>query len=99
MALCVRLFATGMLRGRPGEPLLVPVHIDLNRAGLPELMALPGIGRVRAEAIILHRVRHGPFRRVEDVQQVDGIGRSTAAGLATFARVGRGSQTPRARLP
>ena len=99
MALCVRLFAIWMLHGRPAEPLLLPVHIDLNWAGIPELMALPGIGRARAEAIILHRVRHGPFRRVEELQQVDGIGPETAAGLATFARVGRGSQTPRARLP
>lgn len=99
MALCVRLFATGMLHGRPAQPLLVPVHIDLNRAGLPELMALPGIGRVRAEAIILHRVRYGPFRRVEELQQVDGIGPATAAGLEPFATVGRGSQTSRARLP
>ena len=99
MALCVRLFALGVLHRRPQETLLTPVGVDLNLAGVPELMALPGIGRARAEAIVLHRVRHGPFRRVEELQQVDGIGPETAAGLAPFARVGRGSQTPRPRLP
>ncbi len=84
MALCVRLFAAGMLTGRRGGPIVIPVRIDLNRAPLAELMALPGIGHVRAEAIILHRVRHGPFRRLEDLRSVDGIGPETVAELVPF---------------
>ncbi len=91
MALCVRLFAAGMLTGRRGGPIAIPVRIDLNRAPLAELMALPGIGRVRAEAIILHRVRHGPFRRFEDLRSVDGIGPGTVAELMSFAVLGGNS--------
>jgi competence ComEA-like helix-hairpin-helix protein len=83
----VRLFAAGMLRVRRRQQVMVPVRIDLNRAPLGDLLALPGIGRVRAEAIILHRVRHGPFRRVEELGGVDGIGPQTVAGLAPFAVV------------
>lgn len=76
-----------MLRGRRHRQVMIPVRIDLNRAPLGDLLALPGIGRVRAEAIILHRVRHGPFKRVEDLREVDGIGPETVAGLAPFAVV------------
>ncbi|MBC7225164.1 MAG: ComEA family DNA-binding protein, partial [Anaerolineae bacterium] len=48
-----------------------PVH--LNEATAEELRALPGIGPVRAEAIIAHREAHGPFARVEDLRHVEAI--------------------------
>ncbi len=49
-------------------------------------MALDGIGRVRAEQIVLHRVRYGAFRRLEDLLDVDGIGTQTLARLRPFLR-------------
>jgi competence protein ComEA len=55
-------------------------RVDLNRAGVAELMRLPGIGERRAQAIVAHRARQ-PFRRPEDVLNVKGLGR------AWFARV------------
>jgi competence ComEA-like helix-hairpin-helix protein len=80
--LLVRAFADGMLRtSRRAVPAAVPVVIDLNRARVGELMALPGVGSTRADAIVLHRVRHGPFRSVDDLLQVDGIGPETVAAL------------------
>ena len=80
--LLIRLFAAGLHAGGVGGmPLTVPVRIDLNRAPMPELMALPGIGPGRARAIVLHRVRHGQFTRLGDLLQVDGIGPETLAGL------------------
>ncbi len=80
--LLIRLFAAGLHAGGiHGTPLTVPVRIDLNRAPVPELMALPGIGLGRARAIVLHRVRHGPFTGLPDLLQVDGIGPKTLAGL------------------
>jgi competence protein ComEA len=51
----------------PGE------RIDLNRASVTELMRLPGVGEKRAQAIVAHRARQ-PFRRVEDVLAVKGLG-------------------------
>lgn len=59
-------------------------HLDPNRASLAELMALPGVGRSRAAAIILHRVRNGPFRRVEDLLGVEGIGPESLRLLQPF---------------
>ena len=49
-------------------------------------MALDGIGRARAAQIVLHRVRHGPFRELEDLLDVDGIGPHTLARLRPFLR-------------
>lgn len=48
--------------------------VDINTAGLEELMALPGIGEVRAQAILDDREEHGPYRYPEDLIRVEGIG-------------------------
>ena len=56
--------------------------VDLNTATLAQLMALPGLGRVRAQAILDYRAENGPFTYPEDVIQVPGIGQSVYEGLA-----------------
>jgi len=48
--------------------------VDLNRATIEELDALPGIGRVKAQAVIDYRETQGPFARPEDILNVKGIG-------------------------
>ena len=49
--------------------------VDLNQATVSELEALPGIGPKLAQRVIEHRDERGPFRSVEDLRQVRGIGR------------------------
>ena len=87
--LAIRAFAAGVLAR--SEDLLRPklqcLSIDVNRAGVGELAALPGIGPTRAAAVVLDRVRHGPFRRLSDLVRVDGIGADTVSRLQPFARV------------
>lgn len=51
-----------------------PQRINLNRAEAWLLDALPGIGPERAQAIVDYRNQHGPFRRLEDLLNVEGIG-------------------------
>lgn len=48
--------------------------VDLNTADAAALMTLKGVGEVLAERIIADREANGPFRRVEDVTRVRGIG-------------------------
>lgn len=70
---------------RDGERITVPPRghtptpggsaaVNINAATAQELEALPGIGPVLAGRIIAYRARHGPFRRLEDLLQVQGIG-------------------------
>lgn len=62
----------------PGEP---DGLISLNHASATELEALPGVGPVLAERIVAHRESSGPFREVEDLLQVAGIGEAKLASL------------------
>lgn len=48
--------------------------IDINTAGAEELKELRGVGDVLAGRIIAYREEHGPFRRVDDITLVRGIG-------------------------
>lgn len=50
-------------------------QVDLNQATLSDLEALPGIGPKLAQRVIEHRDEKGPFRTVDDLRQVKGIGR------------------------
>ena len=58
--------------GIPRSPAENP--IDLNGADLALLMTLPEIGETRAAAILTYRETHGPFRSVDELAAVEGIG-------------------------
>ncbi|MBM4447411.1 MAG: hypothetical protein FJ023_08745 [Chloroflexi bacterium] len=64
-----------------------PQRINLNWAEGWLLDALPGIGPDRAQAIIDYRSQHGPFRRIEDLLKVEGIGESTLDRIRDFITV------------
>ena len=57
----------------------VPI-MNLNTATLAELARLPGVGAVRAQAIIDERARR-PFSSITDLYRVPGIGRVTIRGV------------------
>ena len=67
--------------GVPAPPGAVPAGtgggggpVNLNTATVAELQTLPGIGAVLAQRIVEYRDRHGGFRAVTDLRQVEGIG-------------------------
>jgi competence protein ComEA len=51
--------------------------LDLNSAGADELQLLEGIGPVLAARIIADRQKNGPYRSVNDLARVPGIGPRT----------------------
>lgn len=65
---------------RPTEPAAADA-VDLNTADRAELSQVPGVGPRTADAIVAHRTAHGPFRSVEELRSVRGV------GPVTFERV------------
>ena len=51
--------------------------VNINSATKEQLESLDGIGPVKAQAIIDYRKKNGPFKSLEDVKKVDGIGDAT----------------------
>lgn len=60
--------------------------LDINKASLEELMALPGIGEKLAKTIISDREAHGPFKKAEDLLRVKGIGPKNLEKISPFLR-------------
>ncbi|MEE4314602.1 MAG: ComEA family DNA-binding protein [Desulfofustis sp.] len=48
--------------------------VDINRADLEQLATLPGIGEKLAERINAYREENGPFKSVDDLLNVKGVG-------------------------
>jgi competence protein ComEA len=55
-------------------PAIAPVNI--NTAGVKELMTLEGIGKTVATRIVEYRQKNGPFARPEDLRRVSGVGKA-----------------------
>lgn len=51
--------------------------VNLNSAQSSELQTLPGIGPAKADAIIEHRETNGPFKAIDDLKEISGIGDKT----------------------
>ena len=57
----------------PEEQQEADARVNINTAGVEELMTLKGVGESRAQAIIAWRTEQGPFERPEDIMQISGI--------------------------
>ncbi|RSD24155.1 hypothetical protein EJA10_19820 [Mesobacillus subterraneus] len=61
--------------------------VNLNTAGKDVLETLPGIGPSKAEAIIKYRETNGPFKKIEDLKEISGIGEKTFEKLKDLISV------------
>lgn len=60
---------------------LLSFRLNINTASLEQLIPLPGIGPVKAQAIIDHREANGPFQRISALKDVPGIASAVVDGL------------------
>lgn len=72
----VRLFGIALLLSAP--TFAADAVVNVNQADAVTLArVLDGIGPSKAEAIVAYRTKHGPFKSVDDLTKVAGIGKAT----------------------
>ncbi|QTD98477.1 ComE operon protein 1 [Streptomyces cyanogenus] len=76
--------AAGPLSGSTGTGPAAPV--SLSTATVDQLDTLPGVGPVLAQHIIDYRSRHGGFRSVDELREVNGIGDRRFTDLRELVR-------------
>ncbi|MER5435096.1 ComEA family DNA-binding protein [Streptomyces sp. NPDC002588] len=60
--------------------------VSLNTGTVDQLDTLPGVGPVLAQHIVDYRTQHGGFRSVDELREVNGIGRRRYADLRNLVR-------------
>jgi competence protein ComEA len=85
------------LGARPTETAR-PALVDLNHAGRADLEQVPGIGPALAKEIADDRERRGPFRAVEELRRVKGVGPATFDKVRAYFRVEPSTPAPAADL-
>ncbi|MGP4042380.1 helix-hairpin-helix domain-containing protein [Gracilibacillus sp. D59] len=61
--------------------------VKVNIASAEEMQAIPGIGEVKANAIIEYRETNGPYEKLEDLTKVSGIGDKTVERMKEYIRI------------
>jgi competence protein ComEA len=88
--IAVHVFSSWRGGSKPSElerGAVAAYRIDLNRAGRAELLQLPGVGVALVERLEASRREQGPFRGVEDLTRVHGIGPTTVERLRPWVYV------------
>ncbi len=70
-------------KAAPEKPVLSG-KININTANTEQLEILPRIGTKTAQSIIEYRTQNGPFKKIEDITNVKGIGEKTLEELKGF---------------
>ena len=91
------LLALGLALGFALGPAIAFGAVNINTATMDELVALPGIGPAKAQAILDYRKAHGPFKSVEELKDVKGIGAKRFEKLKGELTVGAPPAKPPAR--
>lgn len=66
--------------------------VDINTADAAALEQVKGIGPARAAAIVKYRGEHGPFKSVDELVKVPGIGEKSVEQLRDQLSVGKPAQ-------
>jgi len=67
-----------------------PLHpIDLNTANSEQLQEVPGIGPATADKILKMRKSYGPFKSVDDLRAIKGIGPKRLEKMRKYLTVGK----------
>jgi competence protein ComEA len=82
--LAQRRLGTRLIDIDEAPPRPAAFQVDVNQAAWPELALLPGIGPQLAQRIVADREAHGPFRDLDDLRRVRGIGTKTVERMRPY---------------
>jgi competence protein ComEA len=68
--------------------LTLGLPIDLNQATSEDLDAIPGLGPALAQRIIDYRKAHGPFKKIEELREISGVGPQNLEKLKPYLGLG-----------
>ena len=71
--------------------------VNVNTASQAELEALNGIGPAKARAILDYRQKNGPFKSVDDLKKVTGIGDKTLESIRKDVSLSGATTLPAAK--
>ena len=82
------LAASETAQSSPGKNLTTDSKVNINTADATQLQTLPGIGNVKAQAILKYRTENGSFSVLEGLLKVAGIGEATFTNLQDLITIG-----------
>lgn len=69
--------------------------VNVNRAGVKELLEVPGLNLKKARAVVDYRENEKPFESISELSEVSGIGRVTLEKMMPYVTVGSGMELSR----
>ncbi len=83
----VVFFAFSTLTLEAKELFYLQGKVNINNATKEELKVLPFVGSKRAESIISHRKKNGPFQNTRELLSIDGIGKDVYFAIQKYLAV------------
>ena len=87
LSLCLVLFLSATINAGKKKPPAKPVNI--NTATSEELQQVPGIGPATAQKILQMRKSYGPFKSVDDLLAIRGLGQKRLDKMRKYLTVGK----------
>lgn len=85
-----------VLGGKKKPP---PKPVNINTATSEELQQVPGIGPATAEKILQMRKSYGPFKSVDDLLAIRGLGAKRLEKMRKYLTIGKRPQAKSSALP
>ena len=90
------IFAPAVVGGKKKPP---PRPVNINTATSEELQQVPGIGPATAEKILQMRKSYGPFKSVDDLLAIRGLGQKRLDKMRKYLTVGKPAPAKNGPLP
>jgi len=68
------------------------LKVNINKAGVDELIKIPGIGKTTAQRIVDYRKQNGKFNEISDLLKVKGIGKKSLKKIAPYIVISGSNQ-------